>query len=61
MINMKALVVSTMIVIVLMITLGAIARSVFADWSSENDMVVAIMCGIICGVIYPFSAKKMEP
>lgn len=60
MINMKALAVTTMIVIVLMITLGLAARSFFSDWTRENDMAVAIMCGVICGVIYPFVAKKME-
>lgn len=61
MINMKALAVSTMIVIVLLISLGIAARRFFSDWSSENDMAVAIMCGVICGIIYPFIAKKMEP
>jgi len=60
MINMKALAVSTAIVIVLMVTLGLAARSFFSDWSSENDMAVAITCGVICGIIYPFIAKKME-
>lgn len=61
MINMKALAISTMFVIVLLITLGIIARRFFGDWSSENDMALAITCGVICGIIYPFIAKKMEP
>ena len=54
----KLIFVALAIALVVGVVAGALAKSVFPEWASENGMIVAITIGAIAGAVYPLLVMK---
>ncbi len=58
MLHKKLIFVALAFALVVGVVAGALAKSLFPEWASENGMVVAITIGAIAGAAYPLLVRK---
>ena len=58
MIDMKLLGKSLIVAIVGAIIFATVAHYFFRNWANENSMLMAVVLGGVCGLIYPILARK---
>lgn len=54
----KLIFVALAIALVVGVVAGALAKSFFPEWASENGMIIAITIGAIAGAVYPLLVIK---